>query len=114
MSDDQFEMPVRPFFSCEETRFLVADGSQVISATAMQSLEPLLSLSVGPGNVFEQRPLRVTSHEGTDVVVECEGDEVVHLNFDDFTARKTTPEAEFYYKGDLDEGNDGLGFMRAR
>ena len=91
MADDElFQLPEHPFYSCEEDCFLVADGSQMGTAAAILALEPLLKLMVGEGNIFERRPVKVAEKEGLHVSVECDGGEVVHIDFDALTARKTT------------------------
>lgn len=114
INGETFQMPAKPFFSCEADCFAIADGE--MSGTAAQALaaEPLLKLDVGVGNVFERRPLRVTSHDARRVEVQCDGDETVRLDLHAFTAGKTTPEGEFLYRGGLEDANDGLGFIRAR
>lgn len=115
MADDElFQLPEHPFYSCEEDCFLVADASQMGTAAAVLALEPLLRLTVGEGNIFEQRPVIVTEKEGLQVSVECEGGEVVHIDFDALTASKTTPQGEFLYRGGLEDGNDGMGYFPAR
>ena len=115
MADDElFQLPEHPFYSCEADCFLVADGSQMGTAAAILALEPLLKLMVGEGNVFERRPVQVVEKGGTGVSVECDGGEVVHIDFDALTARKTTPQGEFLYRGGLEDGNDGMGYFPAR
>ena len=115
MADDElFQLPEHPFYSCEEDCFLVADGSQMGTAAAVLALEPLLKLMVGEGNVFERRPVKVAEKEGLHVSVECEGGEVVHIDFDALTARKTTPQGEFLYRGGLEDANEGMGYFPAR
>jgi hypothetical protein len=84
------------------------------SAGAILSVVPVLKLAVGTGNIFEQRPVRVTSQSGLDVTVECAGGDVVHLDFKELTARKTSTEGEFLYRGGIEDGNAGLGFLSAR
>ena len=107
-------LPERPFFSCEPHRFAVVDAVRMRHVSALGPLQPVCTFAVGPGNVFEQVPREVISHDGRYVRVACEGGELVTLDFADLAARKETPEGEFVYKGGLDEANDGLGFMRAR
>ncbi len=114
MAEGLFELPAKPFFGCDEDGFVVVDGSEMRTVGAVLSIEPLLKLIVAPGNVFEQRPLRVTDQDAHNVTVECEGGETVYLDFYDLKARKEGPEGEFVYRGPLDEGNDALGFMPAR
>ena len=114
MADELFELPVKPFFSCEEDNFAIADGSLMRTINSMLSVEPLLKLMVGPRNLFEHRPLRVASHEGDIVAVECEADETVYLDFHELTARKSTPEGEYIYFGGIEEGNEGMGYLAAR
>ena len=115
MADDElFQLPEHPFYSCEEDCFLVADGSQMGTAAAILALEPLLKLMVGEGNIFERRPVKVAEKDGQQVSVECESGEIVHIDFDALTARKTTPKGEFLYRGGLEDGNDGMGYFPAR
>ena len=115
MADDElFQLPERPFYSCEQDCFLVADGSQMGTAAAILALEPLLKLMVGEGNIFERRPVQVAEKDGARVSVECEGGDVVHIDFDALTARKTTPAGDFLYRGGLEDGNDGMGYFPAR
>ena len=112
--DDAFELPAKPFFSCDEREFAVVDAAQMRSGADLNVVEPVLTLRVAPGNVFEQRPRRVASNEAGVVVVECDGGETVTLDFNDVAARKSGPAGEFVYRAGLDEGNDGAGWMRAR
>lgn len=114
MSDGLFELPAKPFFSCDADGFVVVDGALMQSVNAVLTIEPVLRLTIGPGNIFEQRPLRVTSHEGRAVEVACEGAETVYLDFHELTARKSTPQGDFMYQGGIEEGNEGLGFMSMR
>jgi hypothetical protein len=113
MPEEVFDLPAKAFFSCERDGFSVTDGSLMSTAAGIISIEPLLKLRVATGNIFEQRPVRMIERVGEIVTVECEGDVTVVLNFGDFAARVKRPDGEFYYKGALDEGNDGLGFMAA-
>lgn len=110
----EIALPERPFFSCDAAGFTVVDAFQMRTGAGLASVEPTCVFTVGTGNVFECAPLRVTSNEGKRVVVECEGDETVVLDFGDLAARKHTADGEWLYRGGLDEANDGLGFMRAR
>ena len=114
MADELFELPVKPFFSCEEDNFAIADGALMHTVNSLLSVEPLLKLMVGSRNLFEHRPLRVTEHEGNMVTVECEAEETVYLDFHELTARKRTPQGEYIYFGGIEEGNDGMGFIAAR
>ena len=110
--DDHMRLPVQPFFSCEEAMFSVMDKAALRQQLLQGSLAPVLSLSVGPRNVFERSPRRVLEHRGAMVAVECDGETTVYLDFDSSIARTRTPEGEFRYMGDLEEGNDGKGFIR--
>ena len=114
MTDGVFDLPARAFFSCEQDGFSVTDGAQMSTVAGIISIEPLLKLLVGSGNIFEQRPVRMAERAGDIVTVECEGDITVVLDFGEFAARVRRPEGEFYYMGALDQGNDGLGFMAVR
>ncbi len=107
-------LPERPFFSCDAREFAVVDAFQMRTGVGLASVEPTCVFTVGAGNVFEHAPLRVASHEGEQVAVECEGGETVVLDFHDLAARKRTADGEWVYRGGLDEANDGLGFIPAR
>jgi hypothetical protein len=111
---DEFTLPSRPFFACDEDGFSVVDGSLMKSTLDFLRIEPALKLRVGRGNVFEHRPLKIASRDGDVVSVECEGGVVVRLDFGDMLARVVRPDGEFLYKGGLEDGNDGLGFISAR
>lgn len=106
-------LPRRPFFSCEEAAFSVVDGAAMRQSLLGEGLSPVVTLRVGPGNVFERPPRRVVERRADVVGVQCEGDTVVYLDFENGSARKRTPQGEFLYKGGLDEGNDGKGYIRA-
>lgn len=112
--DDEFTLPARAFFSCEEDGFSVVDGALMRNTLALTSIEPALKLLVGPGNVFEHRPLKLLTREGDVVSVECEGETVVHLDFAEMLARVVRPDGEFLYMGGLEDGNAGMGFMASR
>ena len=115
MTDSEtFQMPAKPFFSCDADCFAVVDGERLGTAAQALAAEPVLKLDVGAGNVFERRPLRVTAHDARYVEVQCDGDETVRLDLREFTAGKTTPDGEFLYCGGLEDANDGLGWIRAR
>ena len=114
MPDELFELPAKPFFSCDEDGFVVVDGALMQSVSSVLSIEPVLRLTIGPGNIFERRPLRVALHEGNAVEVACEGEETVYLDFHELTARKSTPSGNFMYQGGIEDGNAGLGFMSMR
>jgi len=112
--DNLFSLPAKPFFSCDEDGFAVVDGAAMRNAGNIGSIEPMLLLRVGPNNLFEHRPRRVTDQDGQTVTVECDGGVTVVLDFAELTARLRRPDGEFLYMGGLDEGNAGLGFMAAR
>ena len=65
----------------------------------LANITPVLSLHVGPGNIFEQSPRRVLSHDGDVVAVECDGGVTVYLDFDALAVRAETPGGEFVYRG---------------
>jgi hypothetical protein len=114
MSYGLLDLPEKPFFSCDADAFSVADGALMRSASSIVNIQPVITLQVGPNNVFEQRPRKVVGREGDVVIVECDGGERVMLDFDALAARKQTPQGEFVYRGGLDDGNEGLGWMSAR
>ena len=60
--DAELKLPAKVFFSCEEDGFSVVDGTTVRDMFDLANLQPMLRLDVGEGNVFEQRPLKVSSH----------------------------------------------------
>lgn len=114
MTDGLFELPEKPFFSCDDDGFAIADGALMRSGAGLLSVEPLLHLKVGEGNVFEQRPRKVSSWEGRIVEIECDDGTTIVLDFDAMAARKRTADGEFIYRGDLEDGNGGKGFIKAR
>lgn len=113
VTEELFELPVKPFFSCDEDGFAVVDGALMETAAALLVVEPVLKLLVGSGNIFEQRPRKVTEHEGTNVTVECDGDTTVYLDFRELSAQVSRPTGVFHYNGGIEEGNDHLGFISA-
>ena len=106
-------LPRRPFFSCEETAFSIVDAEAMRQAITQGPITAVFTLRVGPGNIFEHRPRRVTAHQGLIVTVECDGGTTVIIDFDEESALAKTTEGEFRYLGGIDEGNDGKGFIRA-
>jgi hypothetical protein len=114
VADVEFDLPARPFFSCEEDGFAIVDGALMHNTLALTAITPALKLVVGPGNVFEQRPVKLLGREGDVVSVECEGGAVVNLDFGDMLARVVRPEGEFLYMAGIEDGNDARGFMAAR
>jgi hypothetical protein len=110
----EFTLPTRAFFSCEEDGLTILDGSLMRATLALTSIEPALKLLVAPGNVFEQRPVKLAGREGDVVSVECEGGSVVHLDFAEMLAHVQRPDGDFIYMGGLEDGNAGMGFMAAR
>lgn len=112
--EEEFVLPKKPFFACDEDGFSIVDGALMQGTLDLLQVEPILKLHVGHGNVFEQRPVKITSRDGDVVTVECEGGVVVRLDFGDMLARVVRPDGEFLYKGGLEDGNDGLGFISAR
>ena len=114
MPDGLFDLPAKPFFSCDADGFSIVDGALLRNPGGIVNVEPLLTLSVGPNNVFEQRPRKVLGRDGDVVTVECDGGVRVRLDFEALSARKETPEGEFVYRAGLDEGNDGRGWMSYR
>ena len=112
--DEEFVLPERPLFACDEDGFSIVDGALARGALALVSIEPALKLRVGPGNIFEQRPLKLISREGDVVSVQCEGEVIVRLDFGEMLARVERPDGEFLYMAGLEDGNDGKGFMPVR
>lgn len=114
MFNSPFELPEKPFFSCDADGFTVVDGALMRNAGSIISIEPVINFCVGPDNVFEQRPRKVLTHESDVVTVACDDGATITLDFADFAARKQTTQGEFLYRGGLDEGNEGKGWMLAR
>lgn len=112
--DAELKLPAKVFFSCDEDGFSVVDGATIRDMFELANIQPMLRLDVGEGNVFEQRPLKVASHDGEFVSVECEGGVIVHLDFAELNARVERPDGVYLYMGDLGEGNDGKGFLAPR
>ena len=105
---DFIDLPEKPLFNCADNSFAVLDADEVKRNI---SAPPLLKLNVGAGNLFEQRPLRVTERAAEVVVVLCEGGVSVRLDFEDDVATKSGPNGKFRYRGGIGEGNGGLGFL---
>ncbi|MBM3940055.1 MAG: hypothetical protein FJ318_04020 [SAR202 cluster bacterium] len=117
MTDDLFNLPEKPLFSCESSGFHIYDGAQAkgaVGLNALKGLTPLLTLQVGPSNVFETRPLRVVKRHEDVVSVMCEGGITVDLDFDALAASKSSDAGEFVYVAGLDRANDGLGYILKR
>ena len=103
-------LPVKPFFSCDETTFRIVDRIRLQQFMTGKE-EPWLTLNVGESNVMHSKPLKVTSHDDFTIEVECETG-TVKLNLDSESARKVDPAGrEWIYCGGLDEANSGLGWM---
>ena len=113
MANISFELPNRPFFSCEKTSFLIYDSIEMRDISALGNLEPSCEFIVGSANVFQFTPKFVIEHSKSHVQISCEEEVTVILNFDALAAEKQTPEGRFLYKGGLDQANDALGFMKA-
>ena len=111
---DGATFPQQPFFSCEETAFSVLDKEALRRDLLREGLVPVVTLQVGPNNIFEQPPRQVIEHHEAVVAILCDDGTTVYLDFDRGTAQKRTPEGEFRYMGDLEEGNGGKGFIRVR
>ncbi len=114
MTEELFELPAKPFFSCDEDGFAVVDGAFMESAASLLTVTPVLKLLVGANNIFEQRPRKVSEHDGTNVTVECDGDVTVYLDLKELSARVSRPDGAFHYMGGIEEGSDHRGFMPAR
>jgi hypothetical protein len=112
--DEFFELPAKPFFSCDADGFSVVDGQQMRNTLDILSIEPALKLHVGPGNVFEHTPRRIVSSDGRIVEVACDDEVTVVLDFEEMRARKSGPGGEFWYMGDIEDGNDAKGWLPAR
>jgi hypothetical protein len=106
-------LPRRPFFTCEETAFSIVDAEAMRRGITQGPITPVFTLRVASGNIFENRPRRVTTQQGLIVTVECDGDTTVILDFDEESALAKTTKGEFRYLGGIDEGNDAKGFIRA-
>ena len=109
---DEMELPRRPFFSCEEAAFSIVDAEAMRQGLMTGGITPAVTLQVGPDNIFEHRPRKVLEHQEMQVSVQCDGDISVHLDFHSGTAYKRSPDGEFLYRGGIEEGNDGKGFIR--
>ena len=77
------------------------------------------SLSHLSGNTYASSPskqLPIAYHYQLAVLiqsmarVECEGG-TVHIDFEDGRAKKVTAQGEFIYMGDLEDRNEGLGYI---
>ncbi len=113
MSGDSLVLPRRPFFNCDDAGFSVVDADELRTALRGGEVTPWLKLDIGEQNIIQHRPRRVVERTGSTVAVECGGGVTVYLDLDAGAARKRTPEGEFLYRGGIDEGNDGNGFIAA-
>jgi len=103
-------IPPQLFFSCEPGSFRIVDKAR-FSQVLTGKEDPWLTLDVGETNVMHSRPLRVTTHNGDKIIVECE-EGSVKLDMESESARKVdTTGKEWVYCGGLDEANAGLGWM---
>ena len=103
--------PTRPFFSCSEDEFAVADQAAMAASLRGARVEPWMIFRVGEGNIFDSPPVKVLEHSRGLVRVECSDAEVT-IDFDDESARKATAQGDrFVYMGGLDQANDGLGWL---
>lgn len=100
-------------FSCEAGSFLVYDAEEAKAFVRHGAGRPFLALQAGPGNIFESAPKRVVNQTTSSVSVQCADDSIVHLDFDQETAKKETLQGRFVYCGGLEDGNAGQGYMRA-
>ncbi len=108
------EIPARMIFSCDEEAFLIFDAQTTRALLRSGEAEPWLELRCGPGNAMEARPLRVVGQEQTKVSVQCDDDSVVHLDLGEGEIFKEAGGVTYRYRGDLSQGNDGLGYIRLR
>ena len=113
LNNISFNLPERPFFSCEKSSFLIIDSAKMRDVSALENLEPSCQFIVGLGNVFGTAPKFVVEHSKSHVRIACEEEIIVILDFDDLAAAIETPEGRFLYKGGLDQANDAMGFMKA-
>lgn len=103
-------IPSKPFFSCEPNSFRIVDQAR-FSQVVTGKEEPWLTLSVAESNVMHSKPVRVTSHQGDKIEIECESGSL-RLDMESESARKVDPAGrEWVYCGGLDEANSGLGWM---
>ena len=114
MTEELFELPMKPFFSCDDDGFVIVDGALMQNTASLFAIEPVLKLLIGSGNIFEQGPRKVVANEDKNVTVECDGDTTVYLDFKALSAKISRPDGDFHYMGGIDEGNDHRGFMAAR
>ena len=110
MTNKDQGLPSRPFFSCTPQELTIVDTDDARSSLGQGSIEPWMSFKVGQGNIIDTIPRRVESRRGDELTVECE-DGLVHIDFSQGRARKTTPQGEFVYMGGLEERNDGRGYI---
>ncbi|MBI4338402.1 MAG: hypothetical protein HY680_00445 [Chloroflexi bacterium] len=106
-------VPQRLFFSCEGDNLAVYDSQGAKSFLRNGDARPLLLLKAGIGNILESAPKHAIRLPNGVVSIECADGTLVELNLEEESAHKTTPSGRFRYRGSLDEGNDGSGYMRA-
>ena len=113
LDDAEFVLPQRPFFDCNDAGLAVFDSEELKRGLTSGEIPPGLSLRLGEDNIIERRPRRAVRQGDGLVVVDCDGNVTVYLDFEDGAARKRTPEGTFLYRGGIDEGNDAKGYIRA-
>ncbi len=108
---DNDRLPAKIFYSCETTRFVIADQTK-LSDILRGKAEPWFTLQVGAGNVFESRPTKILKQSPATVEVSTEDGVTIQLDLDAEAARKLYSDgSQFIYCGGLEEGNEGLGWM---
>lgn len=106
-------LPKQLVFSCEAGAFLVYDSEEAKNFLRYGNGVPFLAFKVGPGNIFEASPKRVLQHTSSVVSVQCADGVIVHLDLDEETAQKETPQGKYLFCGGLTEGNSGQGYIKA-
>ncbi|MBI4313111.1 MAG: hypothetical protein HY681_15240 [Chloroflexi bacterium] len=100
-------------FSCDAGAFAIYDSEEARNLLRHGSARPLMALKVGPGNIFESSPKRVLRQSPSAVSVQCVDGSIIHLDFGEETAIKQTDQGRYRYRGDLQDGNKGEGYMPA-
>ncbi|MEE2701297.1 MAG: hypothetical protein VX800_03840 [Chloroflexota bacterium] len=105
--------PATPVYSCEGGNFEVYDGNEIREQIARRDhAKPWMILRSGVGNIFESVPKQIVKEHPMAVAVECWDTVVIHLDFEEGTAHKDSLEGKFMYRGSLEDGNDGQGYIR--
>ena len=103
-------LPSKPYFNCTAEGLDILDTAEMKSSARLDAVEPWMRFELGDRNIIDSKPRKAASSKPGQVAVECEGG-TVHIDFEDGRAKKVTAQGEFIYMGDLEDRNEGLGYI---